>query len=139
MKAAQQLAFAILLIVFISTGYAGISMITDSTGSSLGLPVYLLNGTMFHDYQLPGYIIIGVGLTALVALFALWKRWSKFHMYLIVHGALLALVVIAQMIIIGEEYILQYVFLMLGMSLTILGGLLSQVKIKSHQAPAHKH
>lgn len=136
MKAAQQLARAMLLIVMCATLYGGINLISDPTGSSLHLPVYVLNGTIFRDYTIPGYIMLGLAATALVALIALWRRVDHFHVYIILYGSLLAVATVVQMIIIGEEYILQYIALMLGMSIAILGGLLSQVR--KGKAPVKK-
>lgn len=136
MKAAQQLARAMLLVVIFAALYGGIRLIMDPTGSSLNLPVYVLNGTMFNDYTIPGYIFLGLGATAIVALIALWKRVPYFHVYVIVYGSLLAVATVVQMVIVGEEYFMQYVFMMLGMSLAILGGLLSQVK--KAKEPVHK-
>ena len=55
MKTARQLSVAILLLLSAAALFFSYHMITDPTGSSLGLPFYLLNGTMFSNYQLIGW------------------------------------------------------------------------------------
>jgi len=112
----------------------GFHLITDPTGSTLSIPVYFLNGTMFKDFSTPGWIILlSIGVLGIITIFTVVKRIRHFHTVVVVQGAIICVLVIAQMIIIGEEYILQYVFLMLGMAIAIVGGLLSQIDKKKAQ------
>lgn len=131
MKAARQLTIAMLLLAIISALYTGYSLISDPTGSTLGIPFYWLNGTMFKDFTTPGWIILlAIGVSGIITVGTVLKRVRHFHVLVIVQGAVICLLVIAQMIIIGEENMLQYLFLMLGMAIAIVGGLLSQVDKK---------
>jgi len=127
MKAARQLTIAMLLLAVIAALYSGYSLISDPTGSTLGIPFYWLNGTMFKDFTTPGWIILlAIGVSGIITLFMVIKRIRHFHFFVIVQGIIICLLVIAQMIIIGEENMLQYLFLMLGMAIAIVGGLLGQ-------------
>lgn len=131
MKAARQLTIAMLLLATIAALYTGYSLISDPTGSSLGIPFYWLNGTMFKDFTTPGWVIfIAIGLLGLLTTALVIKRIRYFHIAVIVQGSIICLLVIAQMIIIGEENMLQYLLLMLGMAIAIVGGLLSQADRK---------
>lgn len=131
MKAARQLTIAMLLLAVVSALYTGYNLISDPTGSTLGIPFYWLNGTMFKDFTTPGWIILlAIGVLGIVTVGTVLKRIRHFHVLVIVQGAVICLLVIAQMIIIGEENMLQYLFLMLGMAIAIVGGLLSQVDKK---------
>ncbi|HCL05168.1 MAG TPA: hypothetical protein DHW64_04030, partial [Chitinophagaceae bacterium] len=126
MKAARQLTIAMLTLAVIAALYSGYSLISDPTGSSLGIPFYWLNGTMFKDFTTPGWIILlAIGVLGLITIATVIKRIRHFHLLVIVQGAIICILVIAQMIIIGEENMLQYLFLMMGMAIAIVGGLLS--------------
>lgn len=131
MKAARQLTIAMLTLAVIAALYSGYSLITDPTGSSLGIPFYWLNGTMFKDFATPGWIILlAIGVLGLITIATVVKRIRHFHLLVIVQGSVICILVIAQMIIIGEENMLQYLFLMMGMAIAIVGGLLSQADKK---------
>lgn len=131
MKAARQLTIAMLTLAVIAALYSGYSLITDPTGSSLGIPFYWLNGTMFKDFTTPGWIILlAIGVLGIITIGTVIKRVRHFHILVIVQGAIICVLVIAQMIIIGEENMLQYLFLMMGMAIAIVGGLLSQADKK---------
>ena len=128
MKAARQLTIAMLLLATVAALYVGYQLIADPTGSTLSIPIYFLNGTMFKDFGTPGWIILlSIGVPGLITLSTVIKKLRHFHVFVVVQGIIICLLVIAQMIIIGEEYILQYLFLMLGMAIAIVGGLLGQV------------
>lgn len=132
MKAARQLTIAMLTLAVIAALYSGYSLIKDPTGSSLGIPFYWLNGTMFKDFSTPGWIVLlAIGVLGIITLGTVIKRIRHFHVMVIIQGSIICLIVIAQMIIIGEENMLQYLFLMLGMAIAIVGGLLSQVDKKA--------
>lgn len=132
MKAARQLTIAMLLLATVAALYVGYQLIADPTGSTLSIPVYFLNGTMFKDFGTPGWIILlAIGVSGIITLITVIKRIWHFHVFVVVQGVIICLLVIAQMIIIGEEYILQYLFLMLGMAIAIVGGLLGQVDKKN--------
>lgn len=131
MKAARQLTIAMLAVAACAAIFVGYHLLTDPTGSSLGIPVYFLNGTMFSDFTTPGWIILlAIGLLGVIATWMVIKRIKYFHIVVIIQGAVICVLVVAQMIIIGEEYMLQYLFLMLGMAIAIVGALLSQVAVQ---------
>lgn len=134
MKAARQLTIAMLVLAAGAALYVGYQLIVDPTGSTLNIPVYFLNGTMFKNFSTPGWIILlSIGVLGLITITTVVKRVRHFHTVVVVQGAIICVLVIAQMIIIGEEYILQYLFLMLGMAIAIVGGLLSQIDKKKKQ------
>lgn len=131
MKAARQLTIAMLVLAASAALFVGYHLITDPTGSSLGIPVYFLNGSMFNDFSTPGWIILlSIGILGIITIITVVKRIRHFHTIVVIQGAIICVIVIAQMIIIGEEYMMQYLFLMLGMAIAIVGGLLSQVDKK---------
>ncbi len=146
MKAARQLSLFLLLLTAFAALYIGIQMIIDPTGSSLGLPFYLLNGSILSNYAVPGWImIVTVALFGFVTVICiLWK--SRFYSFLILlQGVLLFVFIIAQIFLLQETFIVQYVVLIISAALIGLGVLQNQRKIvvdtekKFKQAKSHHH
>ena len=151
MKAARQLSVAILLLLSATALFFSYHMISDPTGSSLGLPFYLLNGTMFTNYLVVGWVLlftVGV-LAALVVLLIMSK--NRYYSFLIMmQGVILAAFVFIQWMLVGETFIVQYIYLILAIALIGLGALQNQRKIvvdsekEEHHHPQpkshhHKH
>lgn len=129
MKTARQLSIAILVVVSVCNLYFGIRMILDPSGSALGLPFYLLNGTIFKDYTLPGWILLlAFGVLSLITIIIITRRYKWYPVAVIVQGAVVTACVITQMVILGDDYFLQYFFLMTGMFLIALGALQYQMR-----------
>lgn len=47
----------------------GILLIVSSNGYWLGVPLSILNNSVFKDFELPGWIMIGISVPLLIALF----------------------------------------------------------------------
>ncbi len=130
MKAARQLSVAILLLIFVTALFGSYHMITDPTGSSLGLPFYLLNGSIFTDYYTVGWILLfTVALfSGVVSLLVIRKNWY-YSIFIMIQGVIICMLVFIEWLLLGETFIVQYVFLILGMALIGLGALQNQRKI----------
>lgn len=129
MKTARQLAIAILIFISAFGLYFGTRMLIDPTGNSLGLPFYLLNGTMFKDYVIPGWTLLaGLGVLGLITVIATFRKTGWYPVMILVQGLVVVAIVIAQMILLGNDYFLQYFFLMIGFFIVALGFLLGQMK-----------
>lgn len=149
MKAARQLSVAILLLVFVTALFGSYHMITDPTGSSLGFPFYLLNGSIFTDYYVVGWILLfTVALfSGAVLLLIIRKNWY-YSVFIMIQGVIVCMFVFIEWLLLGETFIIQYVFLILGFALIGLGALQNQRKIavdserKAHpqlQSRSHHH
>ena len=151
MKAARQLSIAILVFVCLIALYGSYQMISDPTGSSLGLPSYLLNGSFLTSYVILGWIIlVTIGLFSIVTILSILRKVNIYSILIMLQGLMICLLVFAEMILSGETFIIQYVFLIAGLGLIGLGFLQNQRKIavesekKNHPSPAprshhHKH
>lgn len=130
MKAARQLSVAILLLIFVTALFGSYHMITDPTGSSLGLPFYLLNGSIFTDYYVVGWILLfTVALfSGAVLLLIIRKNWY-YSVFIMIQGVIVCMFVFIEWLLLGETFIIQYVFLILGFALIGLGALQNQRKI----------
>lgn len=149
MKTARQLSIAILAILCITALYGSYHMITDPTGNSLGLPFYLLNGTILNSYLIGGWILLfTVGLLSAVVIISIKKKSRNYSFMIMLQGVVLCIFVIAQIVLFSQSFLIQYVYLFAGVLLIALGVLQNQRKIvvetekkykpapKSHH---HKH
>lgn len=130
MKTARQLSIAILLLFFVTASFGSYHMITDPTGNSLGIPFYLLNGSIFTNYYAVGWILLfTVALfSGLVSLLVIRKNWY-YSIFIMIQGVIVCMFVFIEWLLLGETFIIQYVFLILGMALIGLGALQNQRKI----------
>jgi hypothetical protein len=130
MRTARQLSVVILLLLSISALYGSYCMITDPTGNSLGVPFYLLNGTIFSDYAMIGWILLStVGILSSFAMLLIFFKSSIYSFFVILQGVLLCIFVFVQMLLIGETFLVQYIFLLVGITLIGLGAFQNQGKI----------
>ena len=130
MKTARQLSVVILLLLGISALYGSYCMITDPTGNSLGIPFYLLNGTIFSDYAMIGWILLStVGIFSTFVLLLIFFKSSIYSFFVILQGVLIFIFIFVQMLLIGESFFVQYIFLAQGIALIGLGTFQNQGKI----------
>ena len=152
MKTARQLSVALLLLLSIGALYISYHLITDPTGNSLGLPFYLLNGTIFSNYVVLGWILLStVGLFSGVTIYSIWRKANQSSFLLMFQGVIIIVFVVVQMLLLGETFITQYVVLIIGIALIGLGFLQNQRRIvveserkinpvaKSHHHKHRKH
>lgn len=151
MKVARQLSLAILVFVGVIALFGSYHMITDPTGSTLGLPSYLLNGSILSSYAILGWIIlVTIGLFSIVTILSILRKANMYSILIMLQGLIICLLVFAEIILAGETFIMQYVFLIAGLGLIGLGFLQNSRKIavetekKNHPSPAprshhHKH
>jgi hypothetical protein len=130
MRAARQLSVIILLFLCGSALYGSYQMIIDPTGNSLGLPFYLLNGTILSSYAVVGWILlITVGIFCPVIILFILLRSSVYSFLIILEGVILCIFIFVQMFLLWATFWIQYVFLVTGFALIILGALQNQWKI----------
>ncbi len=137
------------MLLCIAAIFSSYHMITDPTGSTLGLPFYLLNGTIFSDYLTIGWTtLIVVGLFSIFVMIQIKQKANRYSFFIMTQGVLLALFTIVQMVLLSETFLIQYITLFLGVTLIGLGAIQNQRKIvvetdkKSMPAPKshhHKH
>lgn len=149
MRTARQLSIFLLLITGLVALYGGLQMISDPTGNSLGLPFYLLNGSVFSDYAVGGWILVPtVGILSSVTILCVLRRNRYYSFMIMLQGVIICVFVFMLMLLLGEAFGIEYVFLILGIGLIGLGALQNQRKIavdsvrKVNPAPKsihHKH
>jgi len=130
MKTARQLSIFLLAVVSIAALYIGFQMISDPTGNSLRLPFYLLNGSVFSDYAMAGWVILfTVGVFSGVIILGIVRKIRIYSFLIMLQGVIICVLIFIQMLLLGDTFIIQYVFLILAIALIGLGALQNQRKI----------
>lgn len=134
-------SYLLIMLVFIqmiSALPAGLSLITDPSGTNLGLPIELLQPTPFHDFLIPGlFLFIFLGLFPALIFYGLikkpiFKSLEKFNLYKDYHwswtfsyylGLILILWINMQLYFIREFSILHFVYSILGILIILIAHL----------------
>ena len=138
MRAARQLSTFLLLVSGIMALYGGYHMISDPTGNSLGLPFYLLNGSVFSDYTMPGWVLLlTIGIFSIIVIICIFRKVRIYPSLIMLQGMIIFGIVVIQMLLLGEAFIIQYFFLILGIGLIGLGVLQNQRRIAVDAGQKH--
>ncbi len=116
--------FSIVLLLFLGIAAVGggILLITDPSGSSLGLPPELINEIPFENYFIPGMILFIInGLSSfLVAILTLFKV-KKYGWLIIFQGCILMAWLTAELFMSIFDLFLQSIFYSIAVLLIISG------------------
>ena len=94
MKAARQLSVAILLLLTTAALFFSYHMIIDPTGSSLGLPFYLLNGTIFTNYLVLGWVLLfTVGVLSAIVVLLIMSKNRFYSFFIMLEGVIVCVFV----------------------------------------------
>ena len=136
--------FIVILLLFNGAGavYGGVNLISHPNGSSIGLPLQLLDGTPFVDYTLPGIVLLiaNGALSLLTAAFVLLKT-PHFKHYIVAQGVILLGWLFIQILLIKILFFLHYVMGTVGILLVMSGVLLFRYHKPGFTAsvPTHGH
>lgn len=149
MKNARLLSIFLLSVSSITALFCGFSMINDPTGSSLGLPFYLLNGSFFSDYTLPGWgILLLVGVLGGIVVFCVFRKIKIYPILILLEAIIICAIIFIQMLLLGDTFMIQYVYLIIALALLGLGFIQNQRRkdVESEHKPKpvakshhHKH
>ena len=130
MKAARQLSVAILVLLALAAVFFSYHMIKDPAGGSLGLPFYLLNGTILSSYLVVGWVLLfTVGILSSIVVMLIVSKNRFYSFFIMLEGVIVCVFVFIQWMLVGETFIVQYIFLILAIALIGLGALQNQRKI----------
>ena len=102
----------------------GIPMLIDPSGASIGLPGELLDDVPIDTFILPGlFLIVVMGIAPFVISFGMWKRKRWAWRGTLAQGIVLVLWICFQIILWGEPIAIQYIYLVWGILLLVLGWL----------------
>lgn len=129
--------FLVFLHSFLAIGalFGGLFLMIDSNGELSGLPLSLLEGSLFKSYLIPGLILFFMlGIIPAITAIALIKRWNfrfaeslnlfkdkhwswTFSLYL---GFILIIWIVIQVAIIKDLSILHFIYIILGLIIQIV-------------------
>lgn len=92
---------AIVLLIFLGlTGlWGGYELMTNPGGTSLKMPLELLEGTPFRDYRIPGMLLFfGNGVLGLVVAALSWKKVRGYPNWIVLQGGILLLWLTAELV-----------------------------------------
>jgi hypothetical protein len=115
---------SIALLIFNLTGafYGGGSLILFPDGSQLQLDLKLLDHSPFHDFLIPGIILLcSNGLLSAFALYKVIQKKDSFEKWIMAQGAVLTGWILIQMFMIQMVFFLHYVMGGTGILLVALG------------------
>jgi hypothetical protein len=93
----------------------GFMLVRDPSGSALGLPISLLEGSPFHDFLIPGVFLLAVnGIGSLMGAVLSFTRKRFAQEIAIVLGAILIAWIVIQVIIIRSFHWLHVLYFILG-------------------------
>jgi hypothetical protein len=152
MRNARLLSIFLLAVTSLTGLFCGYHMISDSTGSSLGLPFYLLNGSVFTDYAILGWgIFILAGVFSGLVVFCIFRKIKIYPILVLLEAIIICAIIFIQIILLGESFMIQYVYLIIAFALIGLGVIQNQRRMvvesehkpnpvtKSHHHKHRKH
>jgi hypothetical protein len=117
-------ATLIVLLILLGLGgfVGGIPMLIDPSGASIGLPGNLLDNVPIDSFILPGlFLIVAMGIIPFIIAYGLWKheRWA--WLGTLAQGVVLILWICFQFFLWGEPVAIQYIYLIWGIVILLLG------------------
>lgn len=112
----------VLLLTSASAIQAGISMILDPSGASMGLPLSLLRDAPFNNYFIPGIILLTlIGISGTLTTIFLILQLKGNGIYLILQGILIAGWILIQIYMIQQINILHITLISISTLFMISG------------------
>ena len=126
-NALRSLAIALLIFNGMGALYGGSSLVAHPDGSGMQLSLSLLAHTPFHDYLIPGIILlVSNGLYSIMVLVTTIKRTQYYYLYIVSQGGILLGWLIIQVLLIRTIDVLHII-----MGITSIGLILSGVMIRT--------
>jgi len=117
-KASPRLLAVLCFSVALTAIGGGLALVWQPDGSLIHAPLSLLAHTPFHDFLIPGLVLAGVvGVSNLFAAVRLARRHAQANRSAMLSGAILAMWIVMEMILIRQLHWLQGVYLILGFAI----------------------
>lgn len=125
-KSARLLAIILLLINGAAAMYGGWSLMTDASGTALGLPSDWISVIPFRNYFVPGVILFLVnGIFSILAAVAAMTQSRGYEKFIMIQGALLMGWILVQVLMLRTTEILHLATAGIGLTMLGLGAILS--------------
>ncbi|NOS55481.1 MAG: hypothetical protein HOP37_04410 [Cyclobacteriaceae bacterium] len=122
---ARLIAIILLIVTGLCACVGGAMLLTDPSGSSLGLGDPSQMTIAFPDYRLPGLVLLVlVGALSLVAAGLSIAKAKAYPTIILLQGAILTGWIMVQVYLLPDTHLLQLVFAVLGIMLMLYGSFL---------------
>ncbi len=122
MKGIRILALIALGFLSVTSMMGGIPLIVDPSGGLLHMPLNLLEHTPFHNFLIPGIILlVANGLLSVVAFVAAMRRGRGFGILVAFQGCVIAGWITVEVIVLRSVVWPHYVYWAVGLILIVCG------------------
>ena len=122
MKTARILSIALLVLLGGAAMAGGASLVLVPSGEGIGLPLSLLEGTIFENYLIPGLVLFfGIGVCSIVTALLVVLRNSYATRLTVLQGAIICCWIGVQVVIINTLNPIQIVVGGIGFTVFFLG------------------
>jgi len=112
--------FVFVSLITLTAMPAGLLMMIEPNGRSLGLSLQLLSNTPFSDFFIPGLILaVIVGGSSLVSLLMIMTKSHWSYKIALLSGFALVIWVIGELLLLPEYHWLQGLYLVVGILITL--------------------
>jgi len=131
MKSSSILIFVLIILEF----FVGVTAVQGGFGliitNGLGVPVYLLSGSPFDSFLIPGlFLLFVVGGTSLAASYSLLRKYKRALDFSAISGISLLIFEFVQLYVIRIDHVLQIVYFGAGILILALTIILLRRNIK---------
>ncbi len=107
--------------IAITATLSGLLMITNPGGEIMSMPLSLLKGTPFNDFQIPGILLtVLVGGVNLAAVFYNVQRHKNRYNWAIAGGIMISGWIITQLVLIQVAHWLHFIYLGIGLLIVLI-------------------
>ena len=116
----RSLLLVMLFLVALASNLAGLIMVSDPSGGTIGLSPSLLDGSPFKDFRMPGILLLAImGSVSLVGVYFNIQHHPKRYNFAIGEGFFICLGTIVGAIVSGYFHWLQLCFFITGMLIVL--------------------
>ena len=117
----KSLLFILVSFVAVTATLSGLIMISNTDGSTMNLPLSLLDGTPFKNFLIPGILLTTiVGGVNLLAVFYNIQRHVNRYNWAMAGGIMISGWIVVQMILIQTAHWLHFLYLVIGILIILL-------------------
>lgn len=116
----------------------GLVLIWDPSGATMGIPVSLLEGSIFPDFFIPGLFLFTVnGLGSLAGAYLTFTRNQRAELVAVALGLILVAWIVIQVSIFRGVHWLHVLYFLLGLAEALLGVRLTRERVEGLHSAHH--
>ena len=122
LKFNKVISVILLLINLLGAFYGGLGLMLKPDGSNIGLSIELIKHSPFHDFFIPGFILLTAnGLFSIIVIITIVTNQKNYPLFIIAQGIILTTWIITQVFLIDTVFFLHYLFGGIGVILILSG------------------